>query len=54
LQQTLALSAIWALTPSLRLQANYGHLWVSDATTPAGAEGNYQADVIGLRAQVDF
>jgi phosphate-selective porin OprO/OprP len=54
LQQTLALSAVWALTSSFRVQANYGHLWVSDAAIPAGADTDYQADVIGLRAQVDF
>ena len=53
-QQALALSAVWALTASARLQANYGHLWISDAAVPAGAEADYQADVVGLRAQFDF
>jgi phosphate-selective porin OprO/OprP len=54
LQQTLGLSAVWALTDSLRLQANYGHLWVSDAAISAGTDPDYQADVVGLRAQIDF
>jgi phosphate-selective porin OprO/OprP len=54
LQQTLGLSAIWTLTSSFRVQANYGHLWVSDAAIPAGTDSDYQADVIGLRAQFDF
>lgn len=53
-QQTLGLSAVWALTASVRLQANYGHLWISDAAVPAGPDTDYQADIFGLRAQFDF
>lgn len=53
-QQALGLSAIWIPAASVRLQANYGRLWISDAAVPAGADADYAVDTLGLRAQFDF
>jgi phosphate-selective porin OprO/OprP len=54
IQQAAGLSAIWVPVEYLRLILNYGHLWIDDAAVPAGADPDYQADTVGVRAQVDF
>lgn len=53
-QQAAGLSLIWIPVDYVRFLLNYGHLWVSDARIPAGADSSYQADTVGLRAQFDF
>lgn len=53
-QQSYGLSLIWALTEYLSFKANYGHLRLSDAAVLAGGDGDYSADVFGMRAQIDF
>lgn len=53
-QEALGLSAIWLPTAYVRFLLNYGHLWVTDAVLPAGADPDYQVDTFGVRAQVDF
>lgn len=49
------LSVVWAPIDYVRLTANYGKLWISDAAV-AAADGDrkYQADTFGLRTQIDF
>ena len=54
LQQTAGVSAVWIPTEYVRFLVNYGHLWVTDAAVPAGTDTSYQADVVGMRAQIDF
>jgi phosphate-selective porin OprO and OprP len=49
-----AASLIWTPIDYVRLIANYGHLELRDAAVPAGASRDYSADVVGLRAQIDF
>lgn len=53
-QDTAALSLTWIPTDYVRFLADYGHLWISDAAIPAGADPDYQADTFGLRGQFDF
>jgi phosphate-selective porin OprO and OprP len=54
LQQTAGVSAVWIPTEYVRFLVNYGHLWITDAAVPAGPDTSYQADVVGMRAQIDF
>lgn len=54
LQQTLGIGLVWVPVASVRFQANYGHLWISDARIPAGTDRDYGVDTLGLRAQFDF
>ena len=54
LQQTLGLGVVWVPVDSLRFQANYGRLWISDAAIPAGTDRDYRVDTLGVRAQFDF
>lgn len=54
LQQAAGLSALWIPEDYVRFILNYGHLWVSDAAVPAGADPDYQVDTFGVRAQFDF
>lgn len=53
-QQIAGLSLVWIPVDYVRLIANYGHVWVKDAAVPAGTDRDYAADVLGMRAQVDF
>lgn len=48
-------SLIWIPQDHVRFLINYGHLDYRDAAIPAeGGERDYDVDVIGARAQVDF
>lgn len=54
-QQGAWLSVVWAPIDYVRLTANYGRLWISDARLPtADGERRYGADSFGLRTQIDF
>jgi phosphate-selective porin OprO/OprP len=53
-QQVAGLSAIWMPTDYVRFLVNYGHLWIDNAAVLAGVDADYQADVVGMRAQFDF
>jgi phosphate-selective porin OprO/OprP len=53
-QQIVGASLVWIPTDYVRFLVNYGHLWLNDAAVPAGVERDYQADSIGVRAQIDF
>lgn len=53
-QQTFGLSLIWTPTDYISFKANYGHLLLTDAAMLAGGDGDYSADVFGMRAQIDF
>lgn len=54
IQDVLGFSAIWMPTDYVRFLINYGHLWLTDAAVPAESFRDYQADTVGVRAQVDF
>lgn len=53
-QDVLGFSAIWMPTDYVRFLVNYGHLWLNDAAVPVEGLRDYQADTVGVRAQVDF
>ncbi len=53
-QQVAGISALWIPTDYVRFILNYGHIWINDAALPAGADRDYTANALGLRAQVDF
>lgn len=53
-QQVAGASLVWIPTDYVRFIVNYGHLWIKDSPVPAGADTNYQADAMGIRAQLDF
>jgi phosphate-selective porin OprO and OprP len=53
-QQVVGASLVWIPTDYVRFLVNYGHLWLSDAAVPAGVDRDYQADSVGVRAQIDF
>ncbi len=53
-QQVYGLSLVWIPTEYVRFIANYGHLKLENAAVLATGSGNYSADTIGLRAQIDF
>lgn len=54
-QQAAWLSLVWAPMDYVRLTANYGKLWISDArVAAANGDREYQADTFGLRTQIDF
>lgn len=53
-QKIGGVSLVWIPTDYVRFILNYGHLWIKDSPVPAGADTNYQADAMGIRAQVDF
>lgn len=53
-QQIYGLSLVWTPTEFLRFMANYGHLELTDAAVLAGGNNDYSADVVGMRAQIDF
>ena len=53
-QQVYGLSLVWTPTEYVKFIANYGHLELTDAAVLAGGSGDYSADVIGIRAQIDF
>lgn len=53
-QQVAGVSAVWVPVDYVRFVLNYGHLWIKDSPVPAGVDTNYQADALGIRAQVDF
>ena len=48
-------SLIWKPTAYTLLLVNYGRLHYTDAAIPAAdGDSNYDVDVLGVRAQVDF
>lgn len=53
-QQIGGASLLWIPTDYVRFILNYGHIWVDDAFLPAAGKRDYQADVMGVRAQFDF
>lgn len=54
-QQGAWVSLVWAPIDYVRLTANYGKLWISDARIAAdNGDRKYQADTFGLRTQIDF
>ena len=53
-QQVAAASLLWIPVDYVRFILNYGHLWLSDAAVAAGADRDYSADAVGVRAQFDF
>lgn len=53
-QQVAGASVVWVPTDYVRFVLNYGHLWIKDSPVPAGADTNYQADSMAIRAQLDF
>ena len=53
-QELVGASLLWVPTDYVRFIIDYGHLWLKDAAVAAGADRNYNADVIGMRAQFDF
>lgn len=53
-QQVAGASVVWVLTDYVRLLADYGHLWLTDAAITAGGRRSYEADTMGVRAQFDF
>lgn len=53
-QQTGGVSLVWIPVDYVKFILNYGHLWIDDAAVAAGADRNYSADAVGMRAQVDF
>lgn len=54
-QQIAGASAVWMPTDYVRFILNYGHVWLKDAPVkPVGGDGDYSADVVGMRAQFDF
>lgn len=53
-QEIAGVSLLWIPTDYVRFILNYGHIKVSDAAVKAGADGDYTANAIGMRAQFDF
>lgn len=54
-QQTAWIGLVWAPIDYVRLTANYGRMWISDAhVITADGRTKYQADTLGLRTQIDF
>ena len=53
-QQIAGLGLVWIPADYVRFLASYGHIWLNDAALPAAGDRSYQADSLGLRAQVDF
>lgn len=53
-QETLGLSMLWMPIDYVRFIANYGHVKLTDAAVTASGNNDYNADVIGVRAQIDF
>ena len=53
-QQIAGLGLTWIPTDYVRFLADYGHIWIDDAAVAAGADRNYSADAVGVRAQIDF
>jgi phosphate-selective porin OprO and OprP len=53
-QETFGVSLVWMPIDYVRFIANYGRLSLTDSPMLAGGQNDYDADVIGMRAQVDF
>lgn len=53
-QQVAGLGLVWIPVDYVRFLVNYGHIWIDDAAVPAGTDRDYDADAMGVRAQVDF
>lgn len=53
-QDAVFLAAVWTPINYLRFNINYGHLFYNDARTAAGIRAKYEADVLGVRAELDF
>jgi phosphate-selective porin OprO and OprP len=53
-QETIGASLLWMPIDYVRFIANYGHVKLTDAAITASGSNDYSADVIGVRAQIDF
>lgn len=53
-QRMLGLSLVWAPIERVKFMANYLRVGVEDTPVLAGPRGDYDVDVLGLRAQYDF
>lgn len=54
-QDALVAGLIWIPTDYVRFLVNYAHLWLDDAALPTpDGRRDYEADMIGARAQIDF
>jgi phosphate-selective porin OprO/OprP len=53
-QRIAGVGLVWVPTDYVRFWLNYGHLWVRDAPILGDGSPDYNADVIGMRAQFDF
>jgi phosphate-selective porin OprO and OprP len=53
-QEAFGLSLIWIPIDYVRFIANYGHLELTDAAVLASGRNDFDAEIIGLRAQIDF
>ena len=53
-QETIGASLLWMPIDYVRFIANYGHVKLTDAAITASGRNDYSADVIGVRAQIDF
>ena len=53
-QETIGVSMLWMPIDYVRFIANYGHVKLTDAAITASGSNDYNADVIGVRAQIDF
>ncbi len=53
-QNAYIAALVWTPINHLRFNANYAHLAYTDAAILAGARSDYNADVLALRAELDF
>lgn len=53
-QNAYIAALVWTPINYLRFNANYAHLAYTDAAILAGARSDYSADVLALRAELDF
>jgi phosphate-selective porin OprO/OprP len=53
-QRTLGTSLVWVPMNHVKFMADFLHIMVEDTPILAGANDDYDVDVIGLRAQYDF
>ena len=53
-QETIGASLLWMPIDYVRFIANYGHVKLTDAAITASGSNDYSADVVGVRAQIDF
>lgn len=53
-QDSYLASVVWTPVEHLRFMANYGHLLLDEAALPSVKDRKYDADIVVMRAQVDF